>query len=284
MFPRAERGGHGLLAAETGFHRGDRVHDGDVATVVALAEQVAESLDALRELAHVCPVRHSEVVARRRPFPPAAVRRIVQAVQRQQVVSLCEVGERGVGDLLAAGAPAAAVVALQPHARPPVQMRDRAGDLVLDEVAAEARLVAARPLIPALGAEVVAKLDDVATAPAVVAAVDHAALLVPLEDRLEVGFLRQRDHHVAVVQPHLGRARPDVAEQRRQLGHDVVTFAPAELLGEPGRPQVAADAERQLVGEEEVQPLADLAGEAIFELPEELLRIGRTRFRIHRVE
>ena len=132
-------------------------------------------------------------------------------------------------------------------------MRDGTGDLVLDEVAAEAGLVATGALVPALSAEIVAELDDVAPAPAVIAAVDHPALLMPVEARLEEAFLRQRHHHVAVIEPHLRRARADVLEQRRQFRHDVVAFALLELLGEVGRPEIAADAKAEFVGEEEVQ-------------------------------
>ena len=47
-------------------------------------------------------------------------------------------------------------------------------------------LVAARTLVPPLGAEVVAKFVHLLPAPAMIAAVDHAALLVPFVDRLKV--------------------------------------------------------------------------------------------------
>src|ERR1035437_4462712 len=101
---------------------------------MALAEHIGEALDALHEPAHVFPVRHVERVAGRRPFPPTAVSRVIRAVKAQQVIPPHETGNRSIYDPRGGSSPAAAIVAFEPDARPHVEMRNRAGDLGLDEV------------------------------------------------------------------------------------------------------------------------------------------------------
>src|ERR1035438_2895938 len=104
-------------------------------------------------------------------------------MQGQQRMAVREVAEGGIGKLLARSAPPAAVVTFEPDARPIIQVNDGAVDLRLDEVRGEIRLIVAGPVHPALRAEVIAKLDDVPPAAAMVAAIDHAPALVPVEIR-----------------------------------------------------------------------------------------------------
>ena len=197
-----------------------------------LAEQETKALDTVHESAQMPPVGHAEGIVGWRPFPPSAMRRIIHAVQAEQVEAHDVVGERRVHEVRRGRAPAAAVEAFEPHARTFIQVRDGGGDLRLDQVFAEAGLIGAGPLVPPLGTEVVAELQDVTPTAAMVAAHRHAALLVPVEHRFEESLLAQRDHHVAVVEPDFRRARADVLEQGRQLRRDVVALALFEFPGE----------------------------------------------------
>jgi len=63
-------------------------------------------------------------------------------------------------------------------------MRDGRGDLGLDEVLPKPGWSDPGPWVPSLRPEVIAELNHVASPPAVIAAHDHAALLMPVEQRV----------------------------------------------------------------------------------------------------
>ena len=161
----------------------------------------------------VFPIRHAEGVVRRCPFPPAAVGRVIHSMQAQQIESHGIVREGRIDETGGSRSPTAAVETLQPDARAFIEMGDGSRHLRLDQILAETRLVRSGPLVPALGAEIVAELIHALAAPAVVAAQDHAALLVPVEHRFEKALLAERDEHIVVIEPQLRRARTGVLEQ-----------------------------------------------------------------------
>ena len=65
---------------------------------------------------------------------------------------------------------------------------------------------------------------------------------------------------------------------------DGIALAALELFGEAVVPQVAADVEDELVGEEEVESLPALAGEILLEFAVELLDDVLAEMRVHRVD
>ena len=284
LFGGSEGGLDGRVALQAGFHRRDRIDDGDIATVDALAQHIGQALHAVEELADMRPVGHAEVVARWRPFPPTAVGRVVKAVERQQGVPMGEIAPGGIRQLRAGGAPTAAIVAFEPDPGAVIEMHNRTIDLGLDQIRGQPGLVIAGAVHPALRAEVVPELDHVAPATAVVATVDHPAALVPIKVRLEEPLLRQGHHDIAIIQAYFGGARSAVDEQSRQLRHEVVAFAPLELLGQTGGPEVATHPKIQLVGEEEVQPFTGFARVMFLPAAEKLLGILRPGDRVHGVK
>ncbi len=238
-----EGGLGGFVAAQSGLAGSDRIHHGDVALVDTLAHQVRKPLEVLEEHAHVLPVRHAEMVARRRPLPETAVRRVVQAVQVQQIAAIQVVLARGEHQVLRRSAPTQAVIAFQPDPRPFVQLGDGAGDLALDQIRSSARRIVAGSRVPAHAAEIIAELQRVAAAAALIAAVDLAPAPVPLEDRDEVALLGQLHLDVHEVQPVLDGLGTDILEHRRQGLEQVVALAPLEILRPDRRPK--SDRRRQ---------------------------------------
>ncbi len=186
-------------------------------------------------------------------------------MQVQQRAAVEIVLARGEHQPLGRRAPAEAVIALEPHARPPVQAGDGGGDLALDEVGVAAGRVVAGRGVPARRAEVVAELVRLQAASAGVAGEDQPARGVPVVDRLEVTFLHQRHAHVGVVHPHLGRDRAEVGPQRRQHLEEIVALAPLELGGEVVVPDPRAGADVQLVVEEVVQSFGRPVGRGVLE-------------------
>ena len=229
------------------------------------------------------PIRHPEMVAGRRPLPKAAVGGVVQSVQVQQIAAVQVVLPRREHQIFRRGAPAQAVIAFEPHARPPVQLGDRAGDLAFDQVRAAARRVVPRRGVPADRAEIIAELDGIRSPAALVTAVDLAATPMPLEDRDEVAFLSQLHFHVHEVQAVLDRSRTDVLEHGRQGFEHVVTLPLAKRRCQVVRPNPVADAELQFIVKEVVQARRRLAGGMILKRLEKLLDHPLARLRMDRV-
>ena len=273
-----------LAAAQSGLAGSDRIHHRDVALVDALAHQVGEPLEVLQERPHVIPVRHPKVVTGRCPFPKTAVRGVVQAVQVQQIAAVEIVFAGGGHQVLGRCAPTEAVIPFEPHARAPVEMRNGAGNLALDQIGSSARRVVARGRVPAYAAEIIAELHGVAAAAALITAVDLAPAPVPLEDGDEVSLLGELHLHVHEIQPVLDGLRADVLKHRRQGLEQVITFPLHEFLGQVAGPNPIADAELQLVVEEVVQSFGGLPRRMVLEGLEEFLDDPPARQRMNRVE
>ena len=107
---------------------------------------------------------------------------------------------------------------------------------------------------------------------------------MPAIDGFEEAFFAQRDHHVVVVEAVFGRAIAHLDEESRQVGNDIVAFAADELFAKGVVPDLIAQLEVQLVGEEEVQTLFGILRETILEALEEVLDIPFARQRMHRVK
>ena len=212
---RGKRGVRCLATAQSGLAGGDRIHHGNVTLMHALAHQVRQTVEVFQKDVHVLPVRHAEMVARRRPFPKTAVRGVVQAVQIEQIAAVEIVFAGGEHQPLRRRAPAQAVISFEPHARTLVQMGDRAGDLALDQIGSSARRIVAGRGVPTHGAEIIAELQRVPAATALIAAVDLPPAPMPLEDRDEVALLSQLHLDVHEVQPVLDRLGTNVLEHGR---------------------------------------------------------------------
>ncbi len=204
-----------LAPAHAGLRRRDRVQHRHVAAMVSLAQHVTQPFHASQELAHVRPIGHAEVVAGRGPLPPASVRGVVEPVQGQEVLAHGEVGKGRVRQTLRCRTPSAAIESFEPCSRAKIEMGNRTGHFVLDYIAAKAWLVTARAAVPSLGAEVVAKLNDIAASASVIAPVDHAVLVMPVEYGTEEALLAECHHHIAIIQPHFAGARTDLGKKRR---------------------------------------------------------------------
>ena len=139
-------------------------------------------------------------------------------------------------------------------------------------------------MVPALGAKIIAELGDISATSAVVAAVDHAPLLMPIEHRLEKPFFGQGYHDITVIEADFGSMRAAVEEQGRQFRDEVIPLAPLELQAECVVPQIPVDIEIEFVGKEEVQPLSPFARKTSLKLAEEFLGIESAGLRVHRIE
>ncbi len=246
-------GGLGCLAAaQSGLAGSDRIHHGDLTLVYTLAHQIRQPLEVFQKHAHVFPVRHAEMVTRRRPLPETAVRGVVQTVQVEQVAAVQIVLTCGEHQVLRRSAPTQAVIPFQPDARAAVKMGNRAGYFALDQIRSSARRIVAWGRVPAHGTEIIAELQRVAPAAALIAAVDFAAAPVPLEDRDEVAFLSKLHLHVHEVQSILDGLGADILKHRRQRFEQIVPLAPHELFGQVVSPNPIADAKLQFVMEEVV--------------------------------
>ena len=115
---------HRLPATEPSLCRCDRIKDCHVAAVMPLTQEIAQALNHRQECLHMRPVRHTEMVAGRSPFPEAPVGRVIQSVQREQVLALGKVCQGCAGQLFGGSPPAAVVIALEPDSRTQVEVRN----------------------------------------------------------------------------------------------------------------------------------------------------------------
>ena len=278
------KGGFDSLVAVPGHHRLDGIEDRHVGDVVSLRQDITQALGTLQQPVHLVPVRLVEMVAGRRPLPPAPHGRIVKPVQAQQILPHGEIGEDRIGQLRRVGRPLAAVETFEPDALAFVEVRDRRGDLVFNNVLLQHRLVATRSLVPTLGTEIVAELAHVAATAAVVASEEQPAPLVPLIDGDEEVFLAQRHAHVVIVHAYLDRTVTQVDEQRVDLRQDVVSLAAHELVAENIVPDIALQVEVQLIGEKEIEPRFRFPGETVCKTLEKVPHVTVPRTRVHRIE
>ena len=215
------------------------------------------------------PVRHAEVEARRGPFPPPAVGGIVQSVHAEEVAAGDQMVVQLTGQHAAVGIPAHAVEGFQPCPGALVQMRDAAGDLGLAETAAARRGIVARGRKPADRAEIVQILQGAQAAAHVVAAVDQAALRIPVIDGLEITLFGKLGHDFGIVQAEAGRVGVDLAvflgEQGVQMGNGIIALAGAEDAVHPFAPGAYVQVVHQFVLEEVIHALPCLGIHAVFE-------------------
>src|SRR5210317_2575453 len=111
-------------------------------------------------------------------------------------------------------------------------MGDGTGDLALDQVGPASWGVVAGSCVPTHGAEIISELHGIATAAALVAAVDFSPAPMPLEDRDEVTFLRQLHFYIHEVETVLYRLWPHILEQGWHGFEQVVAFPPVEDYGQ----------------------------------------------------
>ena len=83
-----------------------------------LAEKIAQACNVTRKIIIMLPVRLTEVPIRRRPFPPAAVGRVIKPVFIEKIRTVGIVYVNPGEHFFKRQAPAAAVIGLHPYARP----------------------------------------------------------------------------------------------------------------------------------------------------------------------
>lgn len=107
---------------------------------------------------------------------------------------------------------------------------------------------------------------------------------MPVVHGLEVALLAQLHDHIVVIQAGFDRGGGVIVEELRQMGQEIIALSLLELLGEIVAPKHPPDVEIQLIGEEEIQPLAAGAGHMALKLAVERIRHGLAHTGVHGVE
>lgn len=141
-------------------------------------------------------------------------------------------------------------------------MGDGGCHLVFDDIGLQSRLVAAGPLIVFLRPHIVPELGYFLSAAAVVAAIGHSPVLMPLKNRAEtVLFLQLHDHSI-IVQTDFHRLRAVLLKDQIQVRPDIIALPSLKFFREKDVPQSPADIEVQLIRKEKDPTFPSLSGGA----------------------
>ena len=110
------------IAVEFSFIGCYGINEGDIASEMALAEQIGEAFEIFQENIHVIPVRHTEVVARRCPLPMRSIGRIIEPMQVKERTAIEVVLTGREHQAFRRSTPAQAMISFQPYARAFVQV------------------------------------------------------------------------------------------------------------------------------------------------------------------